>query len=239
MIIRNISKDKYHATPVERSTKRLHKAVIEGLPDGVIVLESVVEWRLVSEMELMSSKLAEGALVSQGTDEWTINRRSIPVGIYQVKFTASLAIHDFAFPRHLSAFDYGFIEITAAPIRVIIDGGSKVRWGSNENVTVNGSLSYDRNIGPGHFTGLNFTWSCRDAATVESVECFHLLVVEANVTSSVDIETSQLEVGKTYVLRLTVTKDERSSFAEMSFELVDGKMPHVFLRYMKIEQMAI
>ncbi|XP_078363993.1 polycystin family receptor for egg jelly-like [Oculina patagonica] len=231
--IGNISKDRYHATPVERSAKRLHKANIEGLPESVIVLESVLEWRLVSEIELLSS--AEGALVSEGTEEWTINRRSIPVGIYQVKFTASLTIYDSAFLRYLRAFDYGFIEITAAPIRVIIDGGKKVRWGSNENVTVNGSLSYDRNIGPGDPTGLNFTWSCRDSAanasmTMESVKCIHSLVEEANVTSSVNIRTSQLEAGKTYVLRLTVTKDERSSFAEMSFELVDGRIPHVFLR---------
>ncbi|XP_078351506.1 polycystin family receptor for egg jelly-like isoform X2 [Oculina patagonica] len=230
--IRNISKDKYHATPVARSAKRLNRAMIEGLPEDAIVVESVLEWRLVSEMELMSSNRAVGALVSQGTDEWTINRRSIPVGIHHVKFTASLAIHDFVFPRYLSAFDYGFIEITTAPIRVIIDGGSKVRWGSNENVTVNGSLSYDRNIGPGDLTGLNFTWSCRDAAANASmtVECFHSFVEKANVTSAVNIETSQLETGKTYVLRLTVTKDERSSFAEMSFELIDGKMPHIFIR---------
>ncbi len=234
MTIRNISKDKYHATPVARSAKRLNRAMIEGLPEDAIVVESVLEWRLVSEMELMSSNRAVGALVSQGTDEWTINRRSIPVGIHHVKFTASLAIHDFVFPRYLSAFDYGFIEITTAPIRVIIDDGSKVRWGSNENVTVNGSLSYDRNIGPGDLTGLNFTWSCRDAAANASmtVECFHSFVEKANVTSAVNIETSQLETGKTYVLRLTVTKDERSSFAEMSFELIDGKMPHIFIRYM-------
>ncbi|XP_078351521.1 polycystin family receptor for egg jelly-like isoform X1 [Oculina patagonica] len=231
--IGDMSKDRYHATPVERSTKRLHRANIEGLPEGVIVLESVLEWRLVSKMELLSS--AEGTLVSEGTEEWTINRRSIPVGIYQVKFMALFTIYDSAFPRYLHAFDYDFIEITAAPIRVIIDGGGKVRWGSNENVTVNGSLSYDRNIGPGDPTGLNFTWSCRDSAAnasmiMESVECIHSLVEEANVTSSVNIRTSQLEAGKTYVLRLTVTKDERSSFAEMSFELVDGKIPHVFLR---------
>lgn len=240
-MIRSISKYKYHATPVERSAKRLQKAIIEGLPEGATVLESILEWRLLSEAELMSSDLTDGTLVSQGTAEWTIHRRSIPVGIYQVKFMASLTIHDSGFIRNISAFDFGFIEITTAPIRIVIDGGSSVRWGSDESVTVSGSLSYDRDTGPGDFTGLNFTWSCRDSATnasmtVESVECLHSFVVEANVTSSVNIETSQLEAGKTYFLRLTVTKDERRAFSEMSFELVDGKIPHVSLRYIKKSQ---
>ena len=192
-------------------------------------------------MEMTSSESANGTVVSRGTDEWTINRRSIPLGTYQVKFTASLTFRysSSLLLRSLSAFDHGFIQITNASIRVIIDGGSRVRWGSNENVTVNGLLSYDRNIGPGDLTGLNFTWSCRasgtnTSTTLKSDECFHSFIVEENVTSSVNIETSQLDLGRQYILRLIVTKDERSSFAEMSFDLVDGKIPHVFLRYIKI-----
>lgn len=232
MTLRNISKDKYRATPVKRSIKRILDATIESLPEDVILLESVLEWRLLSEIDLAFSELAEGGLVSHGTNEWTINKRSIPAGIYQVKFTASLAIRDAGFLRNVNAFDYGFIQIVTAPIRVIIDGGSSVRWGTRENVTVNGSLTYDRDSGPGTLAGLNFTWSCHDSATNTSTtdECFHSFVVEANVTSSVNIETSRLEVGKIYVIRLTVSKNERSSFAEMSFELIDGEIPRIALR---------
>lgn len=237
MTIRNISKYKNHATPVKRSDRHFQKATIEGLPEVATVLESVLEWRLIREMELMSSESANGTVVSRGTDEWTINRRSIPLGTYQVKFTASLTIRLSAslLLRNLSAFDYGFIKISNASIKVIIDGGSKVRWGSNENVTVNGYLSYDKNIGPGDLTGLNFTWSCRDSGANASVT---LESWKANVPSSVNIETSQLHLGKTYVLRLTVTKGARSSFDEMSFELVQGNIPHVSLRYLKIEPIA-
>lgn len=232
MTIRNISKDKYIATLVKRSTKRIQDATIDRLPEGVTVLKSVLEWRLLSEIELAFPELAEGALLSHGTNEWTINRRSIPAGIYQVKFTASFTIRDSGFLRNVNAFDFGFIQIVAAPIRVIIDGGSSVRWGSKENVTVNGSLSYDRNIGPGDLTGLNFNWSCHDSAADTSMtnECFHSFDMEVNETSSAKIETSRLEVGKNYVIRLTVSKNERSSFADMSFELVDGKIPHIALR---------
>ena len=232
MTLRSISKDKYHATPVERSSKRILEAIIERLPEDVTVLESVLEWHLLNEIELAFAESAERTLVSHGTNEWTINRRSIPAGIYQVTFTASLTIRESGFQRNVNAFDYGFIEIVAAPIRAIIDDGSSVRWGTNENVTVNGSLSYDGNIGPGDRTGLNFTWSCHySAGNTVTNECFHSFFIEVNVTSSVNINSSRLEVGKIYVIRLTVSKNERSSFAVMSFEIVDGRIPNIALRY--------
>lgn len=232
MTLRNISKDKYHATSVERSTKRILDATIERFPEDVTVLESVVQWRLLSEIELAFSELPKGTLVSYGTNQWNIHRRSIPVGVYQAKFTASLTIRESGFLRNVKAFDYGFLQIVSAPIRVIIEGGSSVRWGSKENVTANGSLTYDRDVGPGDHSGLNFTWSCHDleANTSLTYKCFHSFVVEANVISSANIDTSRLEVGEIYVMRLTVSKNERSSFTEMSFEIVEGKIPHIALR---------
>ena len=230
MTIRNISKDKYIATPVKRSTKRIQDATIDRLPEGVTVLKSVLEWRLLSEIELAFSELAEGALVSHGTNEWTINRRSIPAGIYQVKFTASYTVGDAAFPQTLKAFNYGFIEVISAPLRAILDGGSSVRWGSVEIVTVDGSLSYDEDIGPGNHTGLNFGWSCLDNASVSNdcVGSFHGVV--NSISTTISIDPGRLEIGNKYVLRLNVTKDERSSVAEMSFEIAAGEIPQVTLR---------
>ena len=231
--IRNISKDKYLATPVQRSIKSIQEALIQGLRDDVTILTSTFEWSIVSEKELAVSESALGTIVSQGTAEWTINRRSIPAGIFQVKFNATLTVGDPASPQTLNAFDYGFIKVIAAPVRAIIDGGSSVRWGSKEIVTVDGSLSYDADIGPGIHTGLNFTWSClnEDGNTSVSDTCFGSFYGERNVSSTViSIDPSKLEIGKTYVLRLTVSKDVRNSFAEMSFEIAAGEVPQVTLR---------
>ncbi|XP_078351531.1 uncharacterized protein LOC144636245 [Oculina patagonica] len=230
--IRNISKDKYLATPVQRSLKTVLVAKIEGI-EGINAFESVLEWRRVSEMELAASESSEGTLVSQGTNEWTINRRSIPAGIYQVKFTALYKVGDLASPQILNAFDYGFIEVVAAPLRAIIDEGSSARWGSVEIVTVDGSLSYDGDIGPGNYTGLNFTWSCLDAGdnSSTSYDCFGSFVDQGNVNfTAVKIDPSQLEFGKMYILRLTVSKDVRSSVAEMTFEIASGEIPRVSCR---------
>lgn len=215
-----------------RSVKSVQEVIIQGLHSDVAVLSSNLEWRIISEAELAASESAEGTLVSKGTTEWTINRRSIPAGIYQVKFNASYTIGDPAFPQSLTAFDFGFIEVIPAPVRAIIDGGSSVRWGSKEIVTVNGSLSYDGDIGPGNHSGLNFAWSClhsEDNASLSN-DCFGASVGHVNAFTAISIDPGRLEVEKTYVLRLTVSKDDRSSTAEISFEIAQGEVPQVILR---------
>ena len=229
MAIENISKDKYQASPVKRSLKSVLAAMVGPLPGQV--LEKVLEWRLVSEIEMAASGSVEGSLVSQGTTEWTINRRSIPAGIYQVKFTASYTVGDVVFSQTLTSFDYGFIEVIAAPIKAIIEGGSSSRWGTTEIVMVNGSLSYDGDIGPGSYTELTFAWSCLVSGdnVSDSHDCFGSFVGQI-ATSTISIDTSKLEIGKTYVLKLVASKDDRTSSVEMSFEVAAGEVPKVSLR---------
>ena len=229
VIIRNISKDKNHPTTINRAAKSVQEAMIQGLPKGVSILESALQWRLLSEAELVASESVEGTLVSQGSAEWTINRRIIPSGIYQIKFTASVKIGDPAAPQTLQAFDYGFIQSIPGPIIAIIDGGSSVRWGSPENVTVDGSLSYDGDIGPGTHTGLSFTWSCSLHNSI-SYSCFGAFANENASTKAITINTEKLLLGNSYVLKLTVSKDTRSAFAEMKFEIAYGEVPQVVIR---------
>ncbi|XP_068684585.1 polycystin family receptor for egg jelly-like [Montipora foliosa] len=230
--ITSISKDKYNATPVKRSFKGVLAASIDGLPSGALILESALQWRLVSEAELAASESPEGVIVSQGTTEWIIRKRSVPAGIHQVKLIVTFTIGDPSAPTNLQAFDYGFIESIPGPLRAIIDGGSIVRWGSVESVTVNGLLSYDGDIGPGAHTGVNFTWSCtipEDNLSI-SFDCFGAFAID-NVNATVmQIATSQLTVGKFYVLLLDVTKDTRSASAKISFEVAAGEIPHVIQR---------
>lgn len=231
MTIRDISTDVYHPTVVKRSTKSALEVIIEGLPSDVEILQGALEWRIINETELETSAgSAQGTLVSRGTAEWTINRRSIPVGVYQVKFSASYRVGDPAFPQTLKAFNYGFIKVISGPLRAILDGGSSVRWGSVANATVDGSLSYDEDIGPGSNTGLIFGWSCLDNASVSN-DCFGSFYGVVNsISTAISIDPSRLDIGNTYVLRLNVTKDERSAVAQMSFEIAAGEIPQVTLR---------
>ena len=227
--IKSISKDKSHPTPINRAAKSVQEAMVQGFPKGVSILESAFQWRLLSEAELAASESAEGTSVSEGSTEWTINRRSIPSGIYQVKFTASVKMGNPAAPQTLQAFDYGFIESIPGPVLAIIDGGSSVRWGSPENVTVDGSLSYDGDIGPGNHIGLNFTWSCSLANSM-SYNCFGAFATKNANATAITINTEKLLVGNVYVLKLNVSKGKRIAFAEMNFEMAAGEVPQVALR---------
>ena len=47
---------------------------------------------------------------------------------------------------------------------------------------------------------------------------------------TISIDTSKLDIGKTYILKLVASKDERTASAEMSFEVAAGKIPQVSLR---------
>ena len=185
----------------------------------------------MSEAELEASESPEGILVSQGTAEWVINRRSIPAGIYQVKFNASITVGGPGSLQKLTGFDFGFIRVVTAPVRAIIDGGSSVLWGTTDTVTVDGSLSYDADLGPGNHTGLIFTWSCRDPVENSSMsnDCFGAFLAGGNAIA-VSIDPSVLSIRKTYVLRLNVSKDERSAATEMLFQVADGEVPQVTLR---------
>ena len=61
--------------------------------------------------------------------------------------------------------------------------------------------------------------------------CFGSFVGEVNTMSStITIDPGKLDLNKSYVLRLTVSKDARNSFAEMSFEIASGEVPQVTLR---------
>ena len=226
--IRSISKDKSNATRVDRAKAMIQEAYVQGLPQRTSVLSSTLEWRLVSEAELVTSKSLEGTLMSEGTTEWIISKRSVPGGIYLVKFIASVTIGNPAASSTLQAFDYGFIESIPGPLRAIIDGGNSVRWGS-ENVTVDGSLSYDGDIGPGTHTGINFSWSCRDKESI-SYDCFGAFSNKTINATVIRLDTSKLSAGKTYVLRLILTKENRRAFATMSVEIASGEIPQITLR---------
>ena len=230
MTFRDISKSKRRPTVIKRSSRSVHEAIIQDIPSDVNILTNNLEWRIITEQELAASESPKGTLKSQGTAEWTINRRSIPAGIYQVKFIATYTVGDPESPQILTSFDYGFIEVTVAPVRAIIDGGSSVRWGSKEIVTVDGSLSYDADIGPGNNSGLQFAWSCVYNASV-SDDCFGSFVGQINSLSNiVSLDPKKLTNGTSYVLRFNVSKDTRHSVAEISFEVAAGDIPQIALR---------
>ena len=206
---------------------------VKSPPDDLIVLNTTFEWRL----KHAEDSDAEETIVAQGTTWWTINRRSIPIGIYRVYFSASYEtktsfseLSGSSDIEVLEASDYGFIKVIKAPLFAVIYGGTTVRWGSEVTSSVNGSFSYDGDIGFGSNSGLLFSWSCRRSDEIDfSSDCYSSFTDGAN-SAVVAIKVARLKVKETYVLRLTVSADGRSSFAQMNIEVESGDLPLVFLR---------
>ncbi|XP_078352356.1 uncharacterized protein LOC144637066 [Oculina patagonica] len=149
--IMNISKEINNPTIIDRSVKYEKAVTVKGPPDDVFVLKTKLEWRLEQKNDSSSSQLAEGTVVAQETTLWTINRRSIPVGIYKISINVSYTMDN---NEVLEASDYGFIKVVKAPLVAVIDGGTSVRWGSKVISSVNGSLSYDGDVGVGTLSSM-------------------------------------------------------------------------------------
>ena len=226
--IQNISKEINNPTIVDRSVKYEKVATVKSPSDDLIVLATKLEWRLRQAEEFDGIE----AIVAQGTTWWSINRRSIPAGLYIVYFNASYQVETSGISdtKVLEASDYGFIKVIKAPLFAVIYGGSTVRWGSQVTSSVNGSFSYDGDIGPGSKRGLQFSWSCRRSdETAFSSDCYSSFTDGAN-SAVVTIDAARLQVKETYELRLTVSADERTSYAQMNIEVESGDLPLVFLR---------
>ena len=88
-------------------------------------------------------------------DELTIPKHTLEPGIYILRVTATIV------NVGLSESEEAYLVILAEPIYVTIAGGSKrlVSW--NEDIILNGSLSYDPNVLKGNARDLNFTWHCQ------------------------------------------------------------------------------
>lgn len=56
---------------------------------------------------------------------------------------------------------FGYIGVTSTTLVVNVTGDSQASQGFNNILTLNGSHSYDPDVGKGNYTGLNFTWLCR------------------------------------------------------------------------------
>lgn len=89
----------------------------------------------------------------------TIPSKTLDYGHYFMKI---IGISDNR--RKVSSF--GYIEVTSTMLVANISGASRASQGLNKKLTLNGSKSYDPDVGQGVYTGMNFTWLCRKESEV-------------------------------------------------------------------------
>ena len=120
----------------------------------------------------------------------------------------------------------------------VIEGGAEVIRGLHENITMNASLSYDPDIGTGNNSGMNFTWHFGKikgnnysfplpSLSNIAVQYF----AEKGFGPVVIFAKKPLLLNQTYIAKLVVTKDYRTSSVFQVIRLQNGQPPIVSQRY--------
>ena len=120
----------------------------------------------------------------------------------------------------------------------IIDGGAEVIRGLNENITMNGSLSYDPDVGPGNHSGMNLTWrygEIKGNYSLQQLSSKDILIGPSNSIIKftgnkvyglvIPFDSTAMSENKIYVVKLEVTKDYRNSSVFQVIRFVKGQPP--------------
>ena len=124
-------------------------------------------------------------------------------------------------------------------LEAIISGGAEVFRGLDNNITVNASLSYDPDVGPGDFTGMKFSWSIghiggnysrlrpfsSDSFTAVDERDIHYST--RHTGRVIELNTALLLANKIYAVKLVVSKDDRNSTAFQIVHVVKGDPPEI------------
>ena len=128
--------------------------------------------------------------------------------------------------------------INSTELVAFIEGGAQVIRGLHENITMNASLSYDPDLGTRNNSGMNFTWHFGQikgnnyslplpGLSGISVQYF----AEKGFGPVVIFAKKPLYLNQTYIAKLFVTKDYRTSSVFQVIRLQNGEPPKVSLRY--------
>ena len=124
----------------------------------------------------------------------------------------------------------------------VISGGAEVIRGHEEKLTLNASLSYDPDVGPGDHSGMSFTWyygeiignySGLRAVTNESFTGVNESALNYSGQAfglQFIFNTTARSLGTIYVVKLVVVKDCRNSSAYQVIHLVKGNPPEISQR---------
>ena len=126
----------------------------------------------------------------------------------------------------------------------IIEGGAEVIRGHNRNITIDASLSYDPDVGPGDHSHMNFTWhfgeingnySKQESLYENTFTGLDKVPVKCLFNEGygpvVLFDTTRWSKNNTYLVKLVVTKDYRNSSVFQVIHLVNGDPPKISQRY--------
>ena len=189
-------------------------------------------------MVLRLSTDADGELMAV-TSLWKIDSFTLPLGTHFVKVIATVTHRERLGYETLKLYAYGYMEIDRSPLVAKIMGGSVVMWPVGQVFEIDGSRSYDPDVGQvasgaTQQTQLNYQWSCRqDGFSRVSQDCFGAITAGSSSNVAV-VDTRKLRLKASYVLTLNVSGNGRNSSDEQKALIVSDDVPFVRMRYVDV-----
>lgn len=159
----------------------------------------------------------------------------------QIEKYLSQSLKEYRDTVHIFIVDGRFCKRTQNLVAAIY-GGVEVIRGVTENITMNGSLSYDPETGDNE--GMNFTWrygtiprsnhSSLQFLTQGSFTHVNGSTIKNIGTSfgrTSSINSNFTNENDTLIIKLTIAKDYRTSSVIQVVHLVEGSPPRIYQRY--------
>ena len=141
-----------HISSPTKINKRHTYTVYGTMKDCMVASGTLIEWRLKN----LNSSYNTSTVVSSGKDYWTIEEGSLEPSLYSLEYRAVLSS-----AGNVSSSSFGYLRVENSKLVAEIAGGTFVSLGYGMPITLDGSGSYDPDVGKGLYTGMVFTWLCR------------------------------------------------------------------------------
>ena len=209
-------------------------------------------WLLADPLLNDSNAILNGTIVSANTNEWTLSDHHLPFAhdLHALYFVFTIAQGNSN--KTEKVYDKGYIIIQPSPLVAIISGETEITRGNKQNIILNGSKSYDPHVGPGALETLTFYWLCKKSnEEFPSENVLEIQVLSAPLNGSDSdggcfgtgigrLESTEPVVvlnasvmgttSASYIFKLIVTKDARTSSDIKTVHVVEGSPPEVSLK---------
>ena len=207
--------------------------------------ETIFKWQIF----LDTSPESNGTLLNIPTDVarpyLVIPAFSLPYGLLRLRFKVKMDGVDW-----IETYVDGFINVVPSKLKAGILGGNVRSEGLTKSVLIDGSISRDKDVAPGNFTGIEFIWLCRrineslppDAVTMHPVAraakndsdlggCYGDGPGRLNYsTPKFLLDTGKMIKFERYVITLVIKKGKRNSSFSQTLHVLPGNPLSVFVR---------
>ena len=233
VLIHLLGKDRLNAFVV----KFADSFIFETAFTAIDCPEATYEWRVYSLDQMLDGFNQSNSVVSLQS-KWKLEKRSLSPGMYLVKvfITFNWGIK----------YDFGFLEVVPSGIVARIDGGQNIMRGQDSLLTLNASVSINKDVEPGNYKGMNFSWHCKEEhenignmTELQVIQegagnrsgCFGTGIGRLDSTERVlKVDPRKMSTGVTYTFRVEVVNEKFSDSYEQNIRLVTGPVPHVSVR---------